>query len=201
MFVVTADQHRSTARGDRVSRVMHDLAPWHRTWRADVVLPLERTVGDEMQILLRSADATLSLVLYLCRSGDWSTGIGVGEVKAPLGDSARASTGQAFIRAREAVEEARRHGQLQRVMAVGPEQVSSEHATAMLQLLAAVIGKRRTEGWAVVDLMTQGVSRAEAARQLGISQSAVSQRVKNAMWGEELAAHPVAVSLLRAMDT
>lgn len=200
MFVITADQYRSTARGDRVAQVMKELEPWHHTWEADVVLPLERTVGDEMQILLRSAEATLSLVLHLCRSGDWSTGIGVGEVKTPLGDTARSSTGEAFLRAREAVEEARRHGQPQRIIAVGAQPGSSGHATALLQLLAAVIGRRRPEGWAVVDLMNQGVSRAQAAQQLGISQSAVSQRVKTAMWSEEEAAHPVAVSLLQEMD-
>ncbi|WP_258932994.1 SatD family protein [Nesterenkonia pannonica] len=71
---------------------------------------MERTVGDEVQILLTHAEPALDLALHLMRRADWAVGVGAGPVETPLGPSARQSSGQAFFHAREAVERARGRG-------------------------------------------------------------------------------------------
>ena len=80
MFVVTADQRGSTRTGEHVDALSESLRPWLDRWAADIALPLERTVGDEVQIVLTSADAALDLALTLARAQQWSVGIGVGPV-------------------------------------------------------------------------------------------------------------------------
>ena len=107
MFVLTADQRASTRVGDHVTALIESLRPWFAAHSDHVALPLERTVGDEVQTVLSSADAALDLALTLTRTGNWSVGIGSGPVEAPLGESARASAGPAFVAARAAVERAK----------------------------------------------------------------------------------------------
>lgn len=70
----------------------------------------------------------------------------------------------------------------------------------LLWLLADVWRRRSREGWAVVDLFADGLNGQEAARVLGITPSAVSQRAAAARWveggrAEELAARVLDESL------
>lgn len=70
----------------------------------------------------------------------------------------------------------------------------------LLWLLADVWRRRSREGWAVVDLFADGLNGQEAARMLGITPSAVSQRAAAARWveggrAEELAARVLDESL------
>ncbi|GMA33863.1 hypothetical protein [Demequina litorisediminis] len=111
MFVITADQRASTVSGERVEELLTALTPWSQQWREAIALPLERTVGDEVQIVLTAADAAVDLALRLMREGDWSVGIGVGRAQLPLGPSSRASSGPVFVHARDAVERARGRGE------------------------------------------------------------------------------------------
>lgn len=196
MFVVTTDQRASTRTGDRVESLLAQLGSWQDSWAEDVVLPLERTVGDEVQTVLRTPDAALDLALTLARAQEWAVGIGVGGVDEPLGTSARASSGAAFVLARTAVERAKLKTEPVPIVVAGTHGGAAEAATAIVQLLATVIRRRSEAGWEVADLLVDGVTQRDVAATLKISTQAVSQRVASAMIDEERRARPVAVVLL-----
>ena len=84
MFVLTVDQKDSRRVGDRVPDLLAVLVD-----RPGLVLPFERTVGDEVQGVLADVIAVVDLVLDLLRRGGWSVGIGAGSVDLPLPPSAR----------------------------------------------------------------------------------------------------------------
>lgn len=197
MFVVTADQDASRRRGDRVEDLLRALSPWHESHAADVALPLERTVGDEVQLVLTGADSTLDLALRLLRLRDWAVGIGAGEVHLPLASTSRASSGPAFLHARAAVERARGRGEPVPVVVAGDHPDAAGDATALVQLLAAVVRRRSAAGWEVADLLGPGVRQKDVAATLRISEQAVSQRVRSAMLEEERRVRPLAARLLR----
>jgi len=200
MFILTADQRRSTRHGDRVDALLASLDQWTAMWPDHVVLPPERTVGDEVQAVLLSAEAAVDLALTLMRAAHWSVGIGAGPVDLPLRSTARASSGAAFVNARRAVERARGRGEPVPLVVAGENAGSEESATAVLQLLASVVRKRSEAGWEVSDLLEPGVTQRDIAAKLGISTQAVSQRIASAMLDEERRARPVAVALLREVE-
>ena len=198
MFVVTADQQASTRVGDRVESLMHSLEPWATTWADAVALPIERTVGDEIQVVLHTAPAALDLALTLIRAREWSVGIGAGPAEIPLGASARASSGAAFVAARRAVERAKLKSEPVPLVIAGVHDGAAEAATAVVQLLASVVRRRSHAGWEVAEMLTGGATHRDVAARLKISQQAVSQRVASAMIEEERRALPVAVRLIEA---
>ncbi len=200
MFVVTADQRNSTARGDHVDLLLDSLTPWLKTWKADVVLPPERTVGDEIQVVVSTPQAVVDLALRLVREGEWSIGIGAGPVDLPLRESARASSGPAFIHARRAVERARGRGEPVSLVVAASDSDAEEQATAIMQLLASVVRRRTNAGWEVADLLVDGATQKDVAAHLGITTQAVSQRVASAMLDEERRARPVAAHLLKRAE-
>lgn len=197
MFVVTADQRASTRVGDRVDRLTQRLAPWFAHHVDDVALPLERTVGDEVQTVLHTPEAALDLALTLIRIGGWSVGVGAGPDEL-LGASPRESSGAAFVAARKAVERAKLKSEPVPLVVAGSHNGAAEAATAVVQLLAGVVQRRSVAGWEVADLLARGRSQREAAERLEISEQAVSQRVASAMINEERRARPVAARLIDA---
>ena len=80
MFVITADQVDSRSHEDLVTEALHQLADS----AVDPVLPADRTVGDELQLLLADGAEALGVILQLSRTGQWSVGCGIGAVNAPL---------------------------------------------------------------------------------------------------------------------
>jgi hypothetical protein len=197
VFVVTVDQRGSRARGDRVEDLLGLIAGHVATTQAErgVVLPFERTAGDEVQGLLDGADLAVDLALFLHRLGGWSVGLGAGEVDRPLGPSSRASSGEAFVFARDAVERARSRSVPVALAVTGPDPTTARESEAVLQLLAAVVARRTDAGWEAVDAVA-GRTQREAAASLGITPQAVSQRLKAALWEEEAGVRPVAARLL-----
>ena len=196
MFVLTADQRDSTRTGERVDALLASLDGWRERWAEAIALPVERTVGDEFQAVLTDANAVVDLALALVREGDWSVGIGAGEVNLPLADSARASSGPAFVAARDAVERARGRREPVPVVVLGADEDAARSATAVLQLIGAVISRRTAAGWEVADAWVGDATQRDVAQALGISPQAVSQRIAAAMMEEERAARPVAASLV-----
>ncbi|MCK0115505.1 hypothetical protein MWU57_00515 [Isoptericola sp. S6320L] len=215
MIVLTVDQKASTTRGDLVPPLLERLrgrttADGHAV--PGLVLSFERTVGDEVQGLLGADDdgarLAVELIADLLRDGGWSVGVGVGAVDGPLPESSRAASGPAFVRARAAVEEAKGRGSSVPIAVVGPPDEPAAtiagDTQALLRLLGAVAARRSDAGWEAVDTLAEhsGVDapqRATAAR-LGVSEQAVSQRLRTALWAEEQAARPLAGRLLRAAD-
>ncbi|MES1169461.1 MAG: DNA-binding protein, partial [Leifsonia sp.] len=105
MFAITADQVGSRNDADLVD---DGLALVSRVGGDRLALPPDRTAGDELQVLTPDAGAALGLVLALARDHHWHVGLGVGEVREPLPDATRAAAGTALIRARDAVESAKK---------------------------------------------------------------------------------------------
>ncbi|MFE6970289.1 hypothetical protein [Isoptericola sp. NPDC057653] len=209
MIVVTADQRGSTGAGDRVPEALALVAS-RVAGRPGLVLPFDRTVGDEIQGLLAADDdgaaLAVDVVLDLVRDGGWSVGVGLGAVDRPLPAASRAAAGPAFVRAREAVERAKRRGRGSVPLAlVGddaePHATIARDAQALLHLLGAVVARRSAAGWEAVDTLVAqrgpAPQRASAAA-LGVSEQAVSQRLRAALWAEDQAARPLAARLLRA---
>jgi len=229
MFVLTADQKRSTRHGDRVPEALTALAALFDPAAAPdgsepdgsgpdgsgpdgsglggsgLALPFERTVGDELQGLLSTPAAAVRAVTALVRLGGWRMGLGVGAVDTPLPDSTRAASGPAFVAAREAVAAAHSApADLRIVHADGDRGYGGAHrarqAESALWLLTAVLRRRTPEGWEIVDMADAGLSGRDIADRLEISPSAVSQRLARAALNEGRRGAELAEALLAEAD-
>ncbi|MDM7831215.1 helix-turn-helix domain-containing protein [Cellulomonas edaphi] len=199
-YALTIDQRGSRIHGDRVEDFLARLAALLE--RADptgaaVVRPFERTVGDEVQAVLDDPRVVVDLALSVARDGGWSVGIGAGPVDEPLPESARAGSGAAFILARTAVEAAKSRSRSVALAVRAVDDGAGRDAEAVLVLAAATAARRSEQGWQVVDAMAEaGLRQEDVAERLGISQQAVSKRLRTALWAEEIAARSAAVRLL-----
>jgi hypothetical protein len=193
VYVVTIDQRGSRRGTDRVGDLLARLDA--EVAAHALVLPFDRTVGDEVQGVLADASPVVTLALGVAETGLWSVGIGVGAVDEPLADSARASSGRAFTRARDAVDRAKSDPQHLAVTGVGDAAADAE---AVLRLLVAVIERRSEPGREAAALVAQGDTQTEVARQLGVSRQAVGQRLAAALWRQEQTVRPAATRLLAA---
>ena len=195
MIVLTLDQQGSRRVGDRVDLLLAEL---RRFPSAGVARPFERTVGDEVQAVLEDANLAVDVGLHVLRLGGWSVGIGSGPVDEPLPASARAGSGAAFVHALSAVEGAKGLLRPVPVALAASNAERAREAEAVLTLLGSIVTRRTDAGWAVVDALgsTASATQLSVAAGLGISQQAVSQRLRTAMWAEELAVRPVAARLL-----
>lgn len=177
-FVVIADQVGSRGDTDRVPAALSALAG------LATVLPFERTAGDEVQGLLEDPAAVVGAVAALTRLEGWRVGVGAGAVERPLPASTRAARGGAYLAARTAVQAARR-SPTALALAVegvrgggyGEDARVAEDAEAALWLWRSLLSRRSTEGWELMDLLDTGLTSAQAAERLGVSPSAVSQRL------------------------
>ncbi|MHA7133047.1 hypothetical protein [Oerskovia turbata] len=203
MYVLTVDQRASTRRGDLVPEVLKALAPYDA--RDGVVIGFSRTVGDEVQAVLDDAALVVEIALALGRWGGWSTGLGIGEVQrgpdGRLPAASREASGSAFVRARAAVERAKTRGAPVPLAVDGPHPEGAAEVEALLRLLLAVGARRTPAGWEVVDALAHvGGTQKDVARHLGISEQAVSQRLRASLWSEEAAVRPVVTRLLQEAD-
>jgi hypothetical protein len=211
MFVVTADQVGSRTDIDRSASMQRELQ--HR-FGPGLRLPLDQTAGDELQALTDDPGTALDLVLAFGRDGHWSVGLGVGDVRLPLPDAVRKATGGAFIAAREAVEAAKRADGRFALRAAAPAEDAADATAAwamtpvltaselepLIRLLLLVRDRRSPQGWEAIDLVRDGHSQKHAAAILGISDAAVSQRLKAAVWSVDDDARPGLVRLLAGLD-
>lgn len=164
-----------------------------------LVRAFERTAGDEVQGLLSDPEGVVEAVTRLARLGGWRVGVGVGEVDTPLPESTRAATGPAFVAARRAVEDAR----------TTPAQVAVRgardgravrRADAALVALGALLARRTIPGWEAAALSAKGMTGQQIATRLGISPSAVSQRLRAAAAEEAGRSAWLAADLLGEAD-
>ena len=220
---MTIDQRGSTGDQDRVpallARVAHLELPG-----ADTPV-FDRSVGDEVQGVVRDPSAVVEIALQALRDGRWYVGIGVGTVALPANASPREGTGTAFVAARKAVELAKGAGS-QVPLSVVPGIMAGEagrgipawegvqacaNAEAVLRLLGRLVQDRTEAQWRVVDaLRRMGAgghgpgrhgSQKQVALELGISEQSVSRTVLRSGWAEEWAARPAASMLLGFADS
>ncbi|MEU4387753.1 hypothetical protein [Promicromonospora sp. NPDC023805] len=207
MIVLTVDQRGSTHSADNVPSLLARLESWTRG-RAGLKLAFERTVGDEVQGVLDGtadgAELAVDLTLDLLRDQGWSVGIGVGSVEVPLPKVSRDARGPAFYRARDAVERAKSRTKGISVAVEGPDGAGGSNRAreieSLLRLLGAIRARRTPQGWEAVDALASLAGRPGrqkiAAQTLEISEQAVSQRVRAALWQEEEGVRPIVVRLL-----
>ncbi|MCY1159453.1 MAG: hypothetical protein MOP51_2478 [Citricoccus sp.] len=214
MFVMTMDQRGSSSGPDLVAGLVEGLNA--EGAERGIVRPFQRTAGDEVQGLLDRADVVVGIALSAARSGHWSVGIGVGPVREPMPRETRAGAGPAFENAREAVERAKHSPG--RVAVSAPASVSYpagagaetedgdqaellEAVEAGLQLLAELEYRRSEEGQDAGRLVDAGLTQREAAERLGITQQAVSSRLRSGLWHESRRLASVAATQLEGLDT
>lgn len=182
-FVLTADQVGSRSADDGVPAALAALGD------LAVTLAFERTAGDEIQGLLDDPRAVVMAVTRLTRLGGWRIGLGAGAVDSPVPTSTRAARGPAYLAARAAIDTARTApAELALALpkgvgadAYGEVNDAAQDAEAALWLLRTVLARRSEEGWELMDLLEDGLTNARAAERLGISPSAVSQRLARAL--------------------
>lgn len=196
MFVITVDQVDSRSTPDAVASVLETLAV---SLGDRLLLPPERTAGDEFQLLLGDADATLAAVLDLTRAGRWSVGCGVGKVREPLPPSIRESTGEAFVGARDAVDRAKKRPSRFALTATAAPDTAAR-LEAIIDLLLATRARRSSEGWELHDLLNAGLTQAAAATRLGITPQAASLRAQAADLKTETAVTAALATLLAHLD-
>ena len=172
MFVITADQRNSRRSADAVAEALQQLNAQRED---DLALPAERTAGDEVQMLLNSAQAALEIALELTRTGQWSVGIGIGAVPTPYGATVRATSGAAFIAARTAIDRAKK-SPAKCAVESDPASELARDIDPLLELLILMRNRRTDNGWQLYDLLETGITQAEAAEKLGISPQSASQR-------------------------
>ena len=193
MFVITADQRDSRSTPDLVPAGLDAITA---RGGLGVTLAPERTAGDEIQVALEDPRAVLSIVLHLARLQTWSIGVGVGSIERPLPTSVRAARGSAFLRARDAVDRAKRAAT--RFALTGD--AGAADAEALVRLLIELRDRRSPEGWEVHDLLAGGLSQRDAALRLGITEGAVSLRAKAAALRTDEAAVPALERTLERLD-
>jgi hypothetical protein len=188
--VLTVDQRGSSRASDRVPATLAGLAD------VGMLRGFERTAGDEFQGVLDDPAALATVVERLLREHSWSVGIGIGEVEEPLPESTRAGRGPAYVSAREAVTTAKSAPWRLRVAGDDPGVRALE---TTLWLSAAVLNRRTARGWEVADLVDAGSSYDEAAKRLGVTQSAISQRAQAAGIVEGRRARELVTELVGAL--
>lgn len=194
VVVVTADQIRSRQNSDRVPDA---LATMHRLALGDGSRKFARTAGDEIQGLLTEAGAAIRAIEELSRLGDWRIGVGVGTVVRPLPRDVRAATGEAFVAAREALVAA--HSAPQDLRVAASDNDAAADLEAALWMLRAIWRRRTDAGWETAVAAAGGAQQQQIARSLGVTPSAVSQRLRASAYAEGEAGTRLAVRLLERM--
>lgn len=194
MIVITADQRGSRTAGDRIPEV---LAILRETLRALPTKPhgryweFQRTAGDEIQALFEDGDIELALraVLKLHWLDFGYMGIGIGSVLGGTNPTinVRQGNGGAYIAARAAIDRAKK---LPGGVALEVEEGYREDldqcrglVDASLQLLFEEDRKSSPRDRQIAEQhYFYEKTQAKIARELGISQPAVSQSLKKNSW-------------------
>lgn len=175
MFVMTVDQ--------RNSRTSEDLIPQleESTSLSSPLRAFQRTAGDEAQAVFDSPQNLLKTAQILARQGNWHIGIGSGSINQPLPMETRAGSGQAYIKARTAVDRAKKSPGHIAFEGTSPYAALIE---ASLQLIMGLEEERNPTWQAIGELYDQGLSQQAIAERLGTYQPAVSRALKQGRWQE-----------------
>lgn len=197
-WAITADQKGSRRSSDRVPEALAIL----ERLDSKLILPFERTAGDEIQALTTDSTAIVDIVLSLTQLGGWHLGFGLGSVETPIPTSTRAARGSAYIAARQAINNARSAPanlclcESEPILRASDEESALRHAEWVLILLRALASRRTSEGWEIAAALDRVKSGSLVAKELGISPSAVSQRSSRAAVREVRMGARLAVALL-----
>jgi len=191
MFVITADQIDSRHRADLASAAALEV---NERWHPRLVLPVDRTAGDEIQLMPTDGTTMLEIVLHLTRTDAWSVGCAIGSVTTPLPENTREASGPAFIDARDAVEAAKKRDTRFALRGPGAE------LEPLIDLVLLLRARRSPEGWELYDRLVDGMTQTDAAAALGITPQAASKRTRAASIRAELAATVTLAALLDGVN-
>ncbi len=150
------------------------------------VSPFEVLGVEDIRTVVDTPEHALNLVMALISDGNWAIGLGItGNGKEVDASSKAVGTRPAQVR----VE-----------VDPGSRATAAEDIGAVFALLAQVLHKRTLEGREATALVRRGMNQNEAARQLGISKQALSQRLQAAGWQAEQAGWQLALNLMTQAD-
>ena len=195
MIVITADQRRSRSTPDASAAAVADVTA---AWKTELLLPVERSAGDEIQLVTDSAKAAIGIVLQLTRTGRWSVGVGTGAVA--LAANTRESTGPAFVAARRAVDRAKKRA-THFALESEPEAPLASHLESLVDLLLLLRQRRTEPGWQLHDILADEGTQLDAARSLGITPQSVSERAITAGLRADETATVALATMLNMLDT
>jgi len=182
MFVLTVDRRGSRRQEDHVDGLVTDLA------ERGLVRPFERIVDNRARAVADDPAVVVDVILELVRRGGWLIGLGIGSTAdSEASDAAH----RALRNAKDTVAG---------VAVVGVDTEAAHDAEAALTLLALLESRRTPEGHEAVTLMRERLTRSDAARRLGITPQAMSQRLTTAGWQAEGPGRILAERLLRRAD-
>ncbi len=149
-------------------------------YKDKIVSPLTITLGDEFQGMLNSA-ASLFLIIHKIQSFfngiTFRFALSVGGISTKINhQSAIGMDGMGFHQARTAMENNKREKRNFSYHGGQPEALLID---SMLKWMDQATKKWKPEKWKTVLLSQQGKSQKEIVKQINISQSAVSQNLKN----------------------
>ena len=171
MYIMTIDQRGSRAHADAVPGLLEELT------RVETVRDFERTIGDEVQGVLDSAEQVALAVRLMAAQTRWHIGIGIGPVETPLPASTAAGRGEAFYAARRAVEAAKSapaHLVLDGPTPLGEEMTLAQSA---LRLMVWTLENIRSQSRRYIEhrLDHPESTQADIAAHFDVSQQAVSR--------------------------
>lgn len=203
-IVITADQIGSRRGTSEPARATLDLL--EPLVRGTGSRKFAQQAGDEIQGLLTNSADAVSALEVLTRVGKWRVGVGIGLVDTPVPRDVRTANGSAFVAARHALTAARGAPQDLRVEAAdagATRAVSIADSVRDLQAalwLTRIVWRRRTDtGWQAIDAVQQSRTQQDAALALGITPSALSQRLSAAAREEGEAGSRLATALMDAL--
>lgn len=165
---MTIDQRGSRDRTDEVPGLLDILAS------VETQRGFERTIGDEVQGVLDSAEQVTLAVRLLAAQTGWHIGIGIGPVETPLPASTAEGRGEAFYAARRGVEAAKgapAH------LVVDPATEQSRLAESALRLMVWTFENIRSQSRRYIDrrLDQPEATQHDIAEHFDVSQQAVSR--------------------------
>lgn len=142
----------------------------------------ESVAVEDIRTLVDDADAACTVIMALLSDGGWAIGLGIADTpEEALGaatDAAGSKAGSVGVK----------------ILPAGGSLASD--IAAAFTLMAYVLNKRTIEGREATSLVRSGLNQNEAARQLGISKQAMSQRLNAAGWAAEQAGWQLAYNLI-----
>lgn len=154
-------------------------------WQGAVLLPFAIYRGDSFQGVLAHPDPALAIALYLRSSllAELNLGvriaIGIGRIEHLDKKSPHKSSGEAFVSSGRSLDKMRKRHCL--TIDSSEPATDDEFNTCFALLDALVDHWTEKEAEAIAERLT-GLSQTEIAARLGVTQGAISQRLKRAGW-------------------
>lgn len=146
------------------------------------VSPFEILSVEDIRADVDSPEHAMNLVMALLSDANWAIGLGI------------ATHGRGVFAATDAA--GTRPAQVKVAVDTRNPGTAAEDIAAAFALLGHVLHKRTPEGREATTLVRRGMNQNEAARELGISKQAMSQRLQAAGWQAEQAGWKLALNLI-----